>query len=72
MAGASETKIFLVSGRIPPGLELDEETGFLTGTPLVPGTYRVKFWVLGDSGTQVSKTYRIKIQGAPPTVASRR
>jgi len=72
VAGASETKIFLVSGRIPPGLELDEETGFLTGTPLVPGTYRVKFWVLGDSGTQVSKTYRIKIQGAPPTVASRR
>ena len=37
VAGASETKIFLVSGRIPPGLELDEETGFLTGTPLVRG-----------------------------------
>ena len=72
VAGASETKIFLASGNIPPGLSLDEETGFLTGTPLAAGTYRVKFWVLGDSGTQVSKTYRIKIQGAPSTVASRR
>ena len=56
----------------PPGLSLDEETGFLTGTPLAAGTFRVKFWVLGDSGTQVSKTYRIKIQGAPRTIASRR
>ena len=45
---------------------------FLTGTPLVAGTFRVKFWALGDSGTQVSKTYRIKIQPAPRTVASRR
>lgn len=62
VAGASETKIYLVSGRIPPGLELDEATGFLTGRPLVAGTFRVKFWVLGDAGTQISKTYRVKIQ----------
>jgi hypothetical protein len=72
VAGASETKTFLASGNFPPGLSLDEETGFLTGTPLAAGTFRVKFWVLGDSGTQISKTYRIKIQGAPRTIASRR
>jgi hypothetical protein len=72
VGGASETKVFLVSGNIPPGLSLDEKTGIVTGTPLAPGTFRVKFWALGDSGTQVSKTYRIKIQGAPRTVASRR
>ena len=71
VGGASETKIFLASGRIPPGLELDEETGFLTGTPLVAGTFRVKFWALGDAGTQVSKTYRIKILGSKRVVASR-
>jgi large repetitive protein len=71
VGGASETKIFLVSGRIPPGLELNEETGLLTGTPLVSGTYRVKFWALGDSGTQVSKTYRIKVLGAKRVIASR-
>jgi hypothetical protein len=71
VGGASETKIVLASGRIPPGLELDEETGFLTGTPLVAGTFRVKFWALGDAGTQVSKTYRIKVLGGKRIVASR-
>ena len=71
VGGASETKIFLASGRIPPGLELDEETGFLTGMPLVAGTFRVKFWALGDAGTQVSKIYRIKILGSKRVVASR-
>ncbi len=71
VGGASETKIFLFSGRIPPGLELDEETGFVTGTPLVAGTYRVKFWALGDAGTQISKTYRIKILPGKRVTASR-
>jgi len=71
VAGASETKIFLVSGRIPPGLELDEETGELTGTPLVPGTFKVKFWALGDAGTQISKTYRIKVQDVNRVTANR-
>ena len=72
VAGASETKIFLASGQIPPGLSLDEETGFLTGTPLVAGTFRVKIWALGDAGTQVSKTYRIKILDAKKRVVASR
>ena len=62
VAGASETKIYLMSGKIPPGLELDEETGFVSGRPLTGGSFKVKFWVLGDAGTQISKSYRIKIQ----------
>jgi hypothetical protein len=72
VGGASETKIFLVSGAVPPGLTLDEETGMVTGKPLAPGTFKVKFWALGDSGTQVSKTYRIKVlPAAARAVASR-
>jgi large repetitive protein len=67
VAGASETKIFLASGAIPPGLSLNEETGFLTGKPLTAGLFKAKFWVLGDSGTQVAKTYRIRIQPAKRT-----
>jgi hypothetical protein len=67
VGGASETRIFLASGAIPPGLELDEETGFLSGTPLVGGSFRVKIWVLGDSGTQISKKYRIKVKAAKRT-----
>jgi hypothetical protein len=72
VGGASETKIYLMSGRIPPGLELNEETGFLSGTPLTAGTFRVKLWVLGDAGTQISKTYRIKIQNGKPRATSSR
>ena len=71
VGGASETKIYLISGAIPPGLELDEETGFLSGTPLTAGSFRVKIWALGDAGTQISKKYRIKIQAPARALAGR-
>jgi hypothetical protein len=71
VAGASETKIYLISGAAPPGLVLDEETGFLSGTPLTAGSFKVKLWVLGDAGTQISKTYRIKIQNGRRIATSR-
>jgi large repetitive protein len=61
VTGASKTKLFVASGTYPPGLSLDETTGILSGTPLQAGNYKVKFWVLGDTGTQISKTYAIKI-----------
>lgn len=61
VTGASKTKLFLASGKFPPGLELDEATGMLSGTPLQPGGYRVKFWVFGDPGTQLFKSYTIRI-----------
>jgi large repetitive protein len=70
VAGASETKVFLASGAVPPGLVLEEETGLLSGTPLTAGTFKVKFWVLGDAGTQISKTYRLKIQDVRRSAAS--
>jgi hypothetical protein len=72
VSGASVTKIFTASGTIPPGLSLDEDTGVLSGTPLAPGSFRAKFWVLGDAGTQISKSYRIKIQGPARATAGRR
>ncbi len=71
VTGASGTKVFLVSGVIPPGLSLDEASGLLSGTPLTAGTFKVKFWVLGDAGTQISKTYRLKIQDVKRITASR-
>lgn len=61
VTGASKTKIFLASGAYPPGLSLDEKTGVLSGTPLTSGSFKLKVWVLGDPGTQISKTYTIKI-----------
>lgn len=61
VTGASKTKLFVASGAYPPGLSLDEATGILSGTPLVNGSFKVKVWVLGDPGTQISKSYTIKI-----------
>ena len=61
VTGASKTKTFVASGAFPPGLSLDETTGVLSGAPLQAGSYRVKFWVLGDPGTQISKSYTIKV-----------
>ncbi len=61
VTGASKVKQFVASGKYPPGLELDEATGILSGIPLKTGSYKVKFWVIGDPGTQISKSYTIKI-----------
>ncbi|MFN8223990.1 MAG: Ig domain-containing protein [Gaiellales bacterium] len=62
VTGASQTRIYVASGKYPPGLELDEATGIFAGTPLQAGSYRMKFWVLDDAGTQISKSYTIKIK----------
>jgi len=62
VSGASKLKVFLASGSFPPGLELDEDTGVLSGTPLQAGGYRIKIWVIGDAGTLVSKRYTIRIR----------
>jgi large repetitive protein len=61
VTGASKVKQFVASGKYPPGLELDEATGILSGIPLKAGSYKVKFWVIGDPGTQVFKSYTVKI-----------
>lgn len=61
VTGASKTRIFLASGKFPPGLELDEATGFLSGMPLKKGSFKLKLWVLGDPGTIISKSFTVKI-----------
>jgi hypothetical protein len=62
VVGASATKLFVASGDYPPGLSLDEATGILSGTPLVDGRFKLKVWVLGDPGTQITKTFAIRIK----------
>jgi Putative Ig domain len=60
--GASKVRTFVMSGKFPPGLDLDETTGVLSGTPLKRGTYRIKIWVLGDPGTIITKAFTIRIR----------
>lgn len=62
MTGASKTRTFVMSGKFPPGLDLDETTGTLSGIPLKKGGYKIKVWVFGDPGTIISKTFTVKVR----------
>ena len=54
-------RTFLASGSFPPGLSLNELTGAFTGTPLKPGAYRVKVWVLDTAGAVISQSFTFKV-----------
>lgn len=58
----ARTAEFAISGKIPPGLELDETTGRLTGTLLKPGSYRVRIFAFSESGAPISKAFTIKVR----------
>ena len=57
----ARTAEFALSGQIPPGLELDETTGRLTGTLLKAGNYRVRVFAFSANGAPVSKIFRIRV-----------
>jgi len=52
---------FALSGRIPPGLELDER-GRLSGQLLLPGSFRVKVYAFGASGAPITKFFTIRVK----------
>jgi hypothetical protein len=52
---------FAVSGKIPPGLELDE-TGRLTGVLLKAGTYRVRVFAFPANGAPISQVFTIRVR----------
>jgi hypothetical protein len=58
----AKTAQFALSGKIPPGLELDETTGRLTGTLLKAGNYRLRVFAFSENGAPVSKVFRIKVR----------
>jgi large repetitive protein len=58
----ASTAEFAVSGKIPPGLELDETTGRLTGTLLKTGAYRLKVFAFSANGAPISKTFVIRVR----------
>jgi large repetitive protein len=58
----ARTAEFAISGKIPPGLELDETTGRLTGTLLKAGTYRLRVFAFSESGAPISKVFVIKVR----------
>jgi len=58
----ASTAEFAISGKIPPGLELDETTGRLTGTLLKAGTYRLRVFAFSESGAPVSKVFVLRVR----------
>jgi hypothetical protein len=58
----ARTAQFAVSGKIPPGLELDETTGRLTGTLLKAGSYRLRVYAFSANGAPISKVFRITVR----------
>jgi hypothetical protein len=58
----AKTAQFAISGKIPPGLELDETTGRLTGTLLKVGNYRLRVFAFSENGAPVSKVFRLRVR----------
>lgn len=70
---------FSVTGELPPGLELDTDTGIISGTPTTPGTYSFSVMAI-DSAVQptlaakavhvAEQTFTIVITAAPVVQAT--
>ncbi len=58
-----------IEGEIPPGLSLNQDTGRLTGTPSVPGSYPIQAFVEDGDGEIGARRYTILI-GDPLRILS--
>lgn len=54
---------------LPPGLELNETTGEITGAPRQPGRYRVGFWVVSEGGTSPVVEQVVTVRRLPAGLA---
>jgi hypothetical protein len=55
--GSGTLNYSLFDGALPPGLELDTETGSITGTPNTPGAYTFRIRAQADDEGTVSNDY---------------
>ena len=51
----------LVGGALPPGLELEEDPGRITGTPTTAGTFTFTVRVTDSRGAFAERTFSITI-----------
>jgi hypothetical protein len=57
----SKNALFAISGKIPPGLELDD-TGRLTGVLLKAGVFRLRVYAFPESGAPITKLFTIRVR----------
>lgn len=58
----------VVDGVLPEGLELDENTGELSGVPTVGGLYNFKIKVTAGSATSTSENYALVVRQSPEVI----
>jgi hypothetical protein len=61
LATNSPTKFALASGKLPSGISLNPQTGFLSGTPNTAGTYAITFTASNSAGTSSPQSIALTI-----------
>lgn len=64
---SSPSATFYDGGSLPYGINLDPQTGIISGTPLVPGRSEVPLWGVNSSGQGGSLNLEFDINGAAGT-----
>ncbi|MFN8000664.1 MAG: putative Ig domain-containing protein [Acidobacteriota bacterium] len=62
--GGTAPFLFNVSGALPPGVQLNSQTGTLLGVPNAPGTYHFTVTAIGANFCQGAQTYDVTINPA--------
>lgn len=70
VVGGNTPYVTKVTGDFPLGLEIDSETGVLSGTPTESGVFAFKVEATDKDNNAVSKDYTITIEGIPPTITT--
>ena len=60
----------IISGQLPPGLNLDNTTGIISGKTFSPGTYSFNVKSINIYGCEVYKSYTINIPACPTLTLS--
>ena len=63
-SGSPDITYRIISGSIPIGMSLDENTGKITGLALVPGTYTFQVIAVNPAGSSAPKTFQIEVGSA--------
>ena len=63
VGGVQPVKWSLVSGTLPPGLKLSQQTGTIAGTPRQSGSFRVTLGARDALGAKSQKTLVLHVLG---------